>query len=101
MNNFCSCVYLFAHSVSFAGAIAAARSWFGPGKGPIVLDDIECVGTEATLHLCPHGGIGNHDCSEAEHASVICQRKSRQVCLFTNIWYVNLLKKSTLHPVLP
>lgn len=58
-----------------AGALAAARSWYGPGTGPIVLDDVECAGTEAALHLCPHGGLGNHDCSESEHASVICQRK--------------------------
>lgn len=59
----------------FTGAIAAAEASYGPGTGPIILDNIECVGNEEKLHLCPHGGLGNHDCTHQEDASVVCQRK--------------------------
>jgi hypothetical protein len=67
--------HLCGIALQFAGAIAAERSEYGSGTGHIVLDNVECVGTESMLHLCPHGGVGVHDCSEREHASVICQRK--------------------------
>ena len=50
-----------------------AGSFFGAGTGTIVLDNIECEGTEETLHQCPHGGLAIHDCGTNEQASVICQ----------------------------
>lgn len=76
-------MYIINFLLCFAGAIAVARSRYGAGTGPIALDNIECIGTENMLHLCPHGGLGIHDCSEREHASVVCQRKSglAQVCI--------------------
>ena len=45
---------------------------FGRGTGPIVLDEVQCVGVENTLSQCPHDGIGNHDCSHIEDAGVKC-----------------------------
>lgn len=70
------CIIIISLIIScHAGAIAVARSHYGSGLGPIVLDEIECAGTESMLHLCPHGGLGNHNCMNTEHASVICQRK--------------------------
>lgn len=57
----------------YTGAVAVAGSYFGPGTGSIVLDNIECEGTEEMLHQCPHGGLAVHDCTNIEHASVICQ----------------------------
>ena len=34
---------------------------FGPGTGPIWIDDLLCRNTEQRLIDCPHGGVGNID----------------------------------------
>ncbi|XP_032278902.1 deleted in malignant brain tumors 1 protein-like [Phoca vitulina] len=51
---------------------APGRARFRRGLGPIALDDVECVGTEATLWQCLHGGWFSHNCGHHEDASVIC-----------------------------
>ena len=43
----------------------------GPPR-EILLDEVGCNGTEASLLNCPNDGIFNHDCSQFEHAGVIC-----------------------------
>ena len=45
---------------------------FGEGEGPILLDDVGCVGDEETLLSCPHPAIGEHNCAHSEDASVRC-----------------------------
>ena len=45
---------------------------FGGGTGPILVDEVQCTGSESSLSQCPHDGIGNHDCSHFEDAGVIC-----------------------------
>ncbi|KAM3623818.1 uncharacterized protein V6R79_015879 [Siganus canaliculatus] len=55
----------FAHSALYGAA-------FGQGSGPIWLDDLLCNGNESSLSHCNHSGIGIHDCSHSEDASVIC-----------------------------
>ena len=63
-----------------ADAIATSRSLFihfGPGTGPIFLDDVGCTGSEATLDACPHNGIGIYDrhCVHNEDAGVVCSQQ--------------------------
>ena len=45
---------------------------FGPGIGPIFLDDVGCRRDETNLDDCAHIGVGVHDCFHGEDAGVIC-----------------------------
>ena len=45
---------------------------FGRGRGPILLDNLRCAGTESSLQGCSHRGIGVHSCSHFEDAGVVC-----------------------------
>lgn len=70
------------------GAIARLFAAFGPGSGPIVLDDLQCVGSESSLFDCVHSGINIHNCVHAEDAGVVCAlRKSAN---FTFIHFKNI-----------
>ena len=43
------------------GATPLYNAAFGPGTGPIWIDDILCTNTEQRLIDCPNGGIGTID----------------------------------------
>lgn len=46
---------------------------FGPGSGPIYLDNVNCAGTEVMLGDCPANPIGVNNCGHPEDAGVTCQ----------------------------
>ena len=45
---------------------------FGRGTGPILLDNVNCFGSESSLFSCGHSGVGNHNCSHSKDASIRC-----------------------------
>lgn len=45
---------------------------YGQGSGPIWLDDVDCVGTEARIQDCQHATWGTHNCEHTEDASINC-----------------------------
>ena len=56
----------------YVGAFARGEAFYGEGSGQILLDDVNCVGTEIQLLQCPHSGIGIHNCGHHEDAGVVC-----------------------------
>ncbi|XP_062845269.1 scavenger receptor cysteine-rich domain-containing group B protein [Trichomycterus rosablanca] len=56
------------------GDAVAARgeSFFGPGVGTIVMDNVKCTGTEASLQQCSHIPWNVHNCDHSEDAGVTC-----------------------------
>ncbi|RXN08878.1 HHIP 1 [Labeo rohita] len=60
--------------LGFRHALKAAKhAEFGEGTSlKIILDDVQCEGTEETLLDCQHAGIGTHNCAHYEDAGVIC-----------------------------
>ena len=45
---------------------------FGEGTGPILLDDVGCLGTEYDIEHCAHRGWGMHNCGHREDISIRC-----------------------------
>ena len=66
----CTCQFLCGVC---ADAEAVPASMYGEGQDPIYLDEVDCGGFEQSLLHCPHRGVGVHDCSHFEDASVECR----------------------------
>ncbi|KAM6994300.1 scavenger receptor cysteine-rich domain-containing protein DMBT1-like [Tautogolabrus adspersus] len=53
---------------------ASGSASFGEGTDPILLDDVNCSGSERSLTECQHRGYKKHDCKHNEDAGVVCSR---------------------------
>ena len=67
------------HTLTHSGAVELREAFFDEGTGPILLDNVHCVGNEHSLLSCHHNGIGRHNCNHHEDASVICQGKPSRI----------------------
>lgn len=55
---------------------ATGLGHFGYGRGPVLLDNVGCAGTEARLSDCFHLGWGQHNCGHHEDAGALCSGES-------------------------
>ncbi|CAC5401410.1 unnamed protein product [Mytilus coruscus] len=55
------------------GSISYSSGYFGKGNGDILLDELNCIGTETNILDCQSSGLYHHDCEHKEDAGVACQ----------------------------
>ena len=68
------CYFNTQYVILFVSGTAFGRAYFGQGIGAIVMDDVECAGTESSLVNCTH--TTNHNCNHGEDAGVKCAGKN-------------------------
>ena len=81
--------------VCLLGSIPVRRAGFGNGSGMIVLDDLDCSGSEGSLFDCPSDSpVLVHNCDHSEDAGVRCS-----CTIFLHIAFLshNLCPCSNLH----
>lgn len=54
------------------------QSYFDGGTGHVMLDDVQCTGTEAKVWQCTHNGWFSHNCGHHEDAGAICSGEPPQ-----------------------
>ena len=58
---------------AFMSGIAKSYNFFGSGRGPILLENVQCSGLESSVLDCESDGLGITSCSHFEDAGVICE----------------------------
>ena len=66
-------IYLLCVCTIWTGPLGVGGELFGAGRDPILLDNVECTGTESNLTECTHDT--DHDCGHSEDVGVLCRGK--------------------------
>ena len=64
---------LLTTTVVSTGSVAFRSAHFGPGTGPIYLDNVRCRGSESNLTNCPHSPSVSCNYGHSKDAGVRCQ----------------------------
>ncbi|XP_072016975.1 scavenger receptor cysteine-rich domain superfamily protein-like [Amphiura filiformis] len=58
---------------NYEAVSATCCSKFGAVEETILLDDVNCEGSESRIEDCYHGSWGSHNCGSSESAGVVCR----------------------------
>jgi hypothetical protein len=58
--------------LGFSGGTTHMDAFFGPGRGPIQLDEVVCTGSESRLVDCSANAVGNNNCDHGDDVAVTC-----------------------------
>ena len=58
--------------LGYSRGSARVSAYYGEGSGLILLDDVNCGGSESSIFTCNHRSFGEHDCTHNEDAGVVC-----------------------------
>lgn len=60
--------------LGYSRALSVYHSaYYGMGTGPILMDNIQCDGSEDRLDLCEFKGWGINDCNHGDDAGLVCK----------------------------
>ena len=76
-------------------ATAYSNAHFGQGSGAVVLDDVQCTGTEETLVDCLYGN-STLDCTHSDDAGVHCQITRECITVLPKLFYIARIITSKL-----
>ena len=62
--------------LGYSRGSARVSAYFGEGSGLILLDNVNCGGSESSMFDCRHRKFGEHDCGHKEDAGVVCVGES-------------------------
>jgi len=71
-----TCLFFVCVFVRFSVDGQVIGNRYGPGTGPIWLDDVNCNGSEIDIDNCLHDGWGSHNCDHREDVSLRCQNET-------------------------
>ena len=54
------------------------NAYFGEGNGTIIIDELECTGSESSIENCDASWF-SHDCSHREDVGINCLGKKKTV----------------------
>ncbi|KAM8710851.1 hypothetical protein ACLKA7_017475 [Drosophila subpalustris] len=85
------------NSLGYYGTPKIEANIFGPGKGPIWLDQVMCQGNETSIDKCSHWNWGESNCNHTEDVSLRCSAgpRPRQQRLRTRLQPTGTDKSST------
>ncbi|XP_055384260.1 uncharacterized protein LOC129613938 isoform X2 [Condylostylus longicornis] len=63
---------VICNALGFYGPAEVIKNTYGPGYGPIWLDQVVCRGNETCLDQCNHWTWGQHNCNHTEDVSIRC-----------------------------
>ena len=62
--------------MGYSRGSARVSAYFGEGSGLILLDNVNCGGSEFSIFDCRHRKFAEHDCKHHEDAGVVCTGES-------------------------